>query len=68
MLCRTIKVLYLKSTGILDYFCTIFGALTPKTEISDGGSTSRSLKPIWCYLLSYTVVFLDQKIFRDFDQ
>ena len=57
MQCRTTRVLNLKSTDILDYFCTLFGALTPKTKNSDGGgSTSRSLGPIWCYLLSYTVV------------
>ena len=49
------RVLDLKSTDILDYFCTFFGALTPKTKNFDRGSTSRSLKPIWCYLLSYTV-------------
>ena len=31
------RVLNLKSTDILDYFCTLFGALTPKTKNSDGG-------------------------------
>ena len=54
------RVLDLKSTDILDYFCTFFGALTPKTEKSDRGSTSRSFKPIWCYLLSYTVAKIRQ--------
>ena len=31
------RVLDLKSTDILDYFCTFFGALTPKTKNFDGG-------------------------------
>ena len=34
---RPTRVLDLKIKDILDYFCTLFGALTPKTKNSDEG-------------------------------
>ena len=44
MQCRPTRVLDLKSKDILDYFCTLFGAQTPKTKNSDGGGVAIPLK------------------------